>query len=160
MAANDPNVRIDIVPEELWQKILEAANNPLPKSEASDKGKFLHLNESTGAPEWAEGGGVLVVNVSFTYDDVEETWSFTTDKTFAEIVAADTAGQKILAYCTERGYVGTPTWLYVYREDDYTVVNGITDISAGAVGAYYELSFSMDADENVVDVHYWQKLQE
>ncbi len=58
--------------------------NELPAVASSDKGKFLHTNESTGALEWAEGGsggGVLVVH------DVEGTL----DKTWQEIADAEGA---------------------------------------------------------------------
>lgn len=158
---DEPVTRI----EKYLYKIAQGSGG-VPAVEDADKGKFLHANESTGDLEWAtaggSGGGVLVVNVSFTFDDAEETWSFTADKTFAEIVAADGAGQKILAYCTEvtNGSVGTPSWLYVSNVDDDTFVAGTTDIPKGVVGLYSELSFYMDADESTVDVYTWMKKQE
>lgn len=46
-------------------KVAPETPNELPAVGSSDKGKFLHTNESTGALEWAEGGsggGVLVVH--------------------------------------------------------------------------------------------------
>ena len=70
----------------MW--VNKSAPSSLPEVTASDKGKYLKANESTGDPEWASGGssggGVLVVNV--TYD--EATWTYTADKTAGEIVNA------------------------------------------------------------------------
>lgn len=61
---------------------LSDTSSELPSVGASDKNKFLHANESTGALEWAEGGsggGVLVVNGTWS-DNV-----CTLDKTWQEI---------------------------------------------------------------------------
>ena len=82
MAANDPRTRVDIVDEATWNKVLAAGENPLPVPKSTDKGKYLKANDSTGKPEWAEGGssggGVLVVT------DTDGTL----DKTYAEILAS------------------------------------------------------------------------
>lgn len=122
-------------------------------------GEVIALIKAFGG---GSGGGVLVVNVSLTNDDAKGTWSFTADKTFAEIVAADGAGQKILAYCNDvtNGNGGTPSWLHVYHEDDDTFAVGTTDIFAGSDGLYDELTFYMDADKSTVSAYRWIKKQE
>ena len=67
----------------MW--VNKSAPSSLPEVTASDKGKYLKANESTGDPEWAEGGssggGVLVVH------DVDGTL----DKTWQEIADAGVA---------------------------------------------------------------------
>lgn len=65
----------------------------LPAVTASDAGKFLHTNESTGALEWAEGGsgGVLVVHdVEGTLD---KTWQKIHDTPVAVIL--DSTGKRL-----------------------------------------------------------------
>ena len=69
------------------------STDELPAVEDTDKGKFLHANESTGALEWASGGRFVV---TFSYDSETEEWS--ADKTFAECVAAWEAGQTLVAF--------------------------------------------------------------
>lgn len=54
---------------------LSDTSSELPSVGTSDKNKFLHTNESTGALEWAEGGsggGVLVV--TDTNGTLDKTW--------------------------------------------------------------------------------------
>ena len=65
----------------MW--VNKSAPSSLPEVTASDKGKYLKANESTGDPEWASGGssggGVLVVH----FDE-----NGTLDKTWQEIYDA------------------------------------------------------------------------
>lgn len=72
------------------EEMKAASASDLPDIGSSDKNKFLHTNESTGALEWAEGGsggGVLVVH------DVLGTL----DKTWQEIAnAVATTGAAIV----------------------------------------------------------------
>ena len=76
-AAAGENVELP-EPETRIEKYLAviAGKAGVPAVEASDKGKFLHTNESTGALEWAEGGGsgggVLVV--TDTDGTLDKTW--------------------------------------------------------------------------------------
>ena len=73
----------------MW--VNKSAPSSLPEVTASDKGKYLKANESTGDPEWASGGssggGVLVVNVTEPEPDI-----YVCDKTAAEMYAAMTSG--------------------------------------------------------------------
>ena len=105
---------------------VENVPSELPAVTASDKDKFLHTNDSTGAVEWADApdglpavtdvdeGKVLTVNnsgvwvaqtpssgggrfvVTFTQDPDTEEWS--ADKTFDECVAAWEAGKNLFSY--------------------------------------------------------------
>ncbi len=75
------------------------ANNSIhvPVSGTSDAGKMLTVDNS-GNPAWTEAtpsgsSGAEVFNVAFTI--VESTFSFTADKTHAEIVAAHEAGKLV-----------------------------------------------------------------
>lgn len=71
------------------KKDAPATPNELPAVASTDKGKFLHTNESTGALEWAEGGsggGVLVVT------DTDGTL----DKTWQEIHGAMLVGHVVI----------------------------------------------------------------
>lgn len=55
--------------------VSDKTDSELPPVGTSDKNKFLHANESTGALEWAEGGsggGVLVV--TDTDGTLDKTW--------------------------------------------------------------------------------------
>ena len=73
--------------------VSDKTDSELPSVGTSDKNKFLHTNESTGALEWAEGGsggGVLVVNVT-----IDENMLATADKTCKEIIDACLAGGAI-----------------------------------------------------------------
>ena len=73
----------------MW--VNKSAPSSLPEVTASDKGKYLKANESTGDPEWASGGSsggwVLVVNM--VYDEVKD--ADYTDKTWKEIYDAPMA---------------------------------------------------------------------
>ena len=70
----------------MW--VNKSAPSSLPEVTASDKGKYLKANESTGDPEWASGGssggGVLVVDVTWN----DEGTIATLDKTWNEINSA------------------------------------------------------------------------
>ena len=83
---NNDVVRLKVEPVEVYvtdamkaavAKVAPVTPNELPTVEASDKGKFLHTNESTGALEWSEGGGsgggVLVV--TDTDGTLDKTWN-------------------------------------------------------------------------------------
>ena len=103
--SNNDVVRLKIEPVEVKvtdamkaavAKVAPVTPNELPDVGTSDKGKFLHANESTGALEWASGGSGGRFVVTFSYDSDTETWS--ADKTFAECVAAWNAGQTMWAY--------------------------------------------------------------
>ena len=81
---DEPETRI----EKYLYKIAQGSGG-VPAVEDADKGKYLHANESTGALEWAEGGGsggggVLVVNAEY---DGEST--YTLDKTWQECKDAE-----------------------------------------------------------------------
>ena len=77
-------------------------DNSLPEITASDKNKYLHTNESTGALEWAEaqsGGGdvgVFVVHLSFYGSN-----NYVADKTITEIEAALQNGLAIIGVTDE-----------------------------------------------------------
>lgn len=76
-AAAGENVELP-EPETRIEKYLAviAGKAGVPAVEASDKGKFLHTNESTGALEWAEGGGSGggVMVVTDTDGTLDKTW--------------------------------------------------------------------------------------
>ena len=88
----------------MW--VNKSAPSSLPEVTASDKGKYLKANESTGDPEWASGGssgsGVLVV-----HETVSGT-THTLDKTWQEIHDADFVVLKIdgrIYYANEIGEI-------------------------------------------------------
>ena len=76
--------------------------NELPDVGSSDKGKYLHTNESTGALEWAEGGSgggdILIANI--VLEGFPPTLSC--DMSSSEIISAITNGKTVLA-CTPDG---------------------------------------------------------
>ena len=79
----------------------------VPSSSSSDAGKTLTVN-SSGMPAWADASpsgssGADVFNVAFT--QVQSAFSFTADKTYAEIVAAHEAG-KIVRCSVSLGVFG------------------------------------------------------
>ena len=79
----------------------------VPSSSSSDAGKTLTVN-SSGMPAWADvspsgSSGLDVFNVAFT--KVQDAFSFTADKTYAEIVAAHEAG-KIVRCSVNLGVFG------------------------------------------------------
>lgn len=74
---------------------LSDTSSELPSVGTSDKNKFLHTNESTGALEWAEGGsggGVLVVNVDEN-GTLDKTWQEIHDGGFG-VVEMDRNNEK------------------------------------------------------------------
>ena len=78
---DDPVTRI----EKYLYKIAQGSGG-VPAVEDADKGKYLHANESTGALEWAEGGGSgggTVVHAVYNEN------TLTLDKTWQEIKDAD-----------------------------------------------------------------------
>ena len=88
----------------------------LPEVTASDKGKYLKANESTGDPEWADGGsggGVLVVH------EVDGAL----DKTYKQIVDALHTNGVILELALESGTI------MVYLVTDYGEVDGVYPIT-------------------------------
>ena len=64
--------------EKYLAAIYDALGETVPAVESTDKGKFLHANESTGALEWAEGGsgggGVLVASMNLETMTLNKTW--------------------------------------------------------------------------------------
>ena len=103
--------------------------NELPDVGSSDKGKFLHTNESTGALEWAEGGGsgggVLVVTDT----------SGTLDKTWTEIHDAMLSGGAVVSFSeTDTGSVVTA--MYSDKEEAYVII--VCDrVGAGQFATYF-----------------------
>ena len=97
--------------------VSDKTDSELPSVGTSDKNKFLHTNESTGALEWAEGGsggGVLVVTDT----------NGTLDNTWQEIYNA--AENKI------------PTALRVVEEDSINFNWLTTVFKEGDVGFYVD----------------------
>lgn len=148
-----------------------AVEDELPTVTSADKDKFLHTNDSTGAVEWADApsgmpavteqdaGKVATVNnsgvwvaqtpsggrfvVTFSYDSDTETWS--TDKTFAECVAAWDAGQTMFAlglsnsgyYSLSAVYLDEVDVSYISFGGADAETGNITNYGIDADGAYY-----------------------
>ena len=103
----------------MW--VNKSAPSSLPEVTASDKGKYLKANESTGEPEWAEGGsggGVLVVTDT----------DCTLNKTAAEMMTAYENGPVVIKASGEDE--GTP------YTDMFTVVDAHVFGSDYTFGAY------------------------
>lgn len=94
--------------EKFLAAIYDALGETVPSVESTDKGKFLHANESTGALEWAEGGGgsgggdvvvshITVVPGEFLGDDD----TYACDMTVEEIQAAQNSGKTVLGIYDE-----------------------------------------------------------
>ena len=89
----------------MW--VNKSAPSSLPEVTASDKGKYLKANESTGDPEWAEGGssggGVLVVND--TVGMLDKTWQEIADAGFAILrIESDIGITCSIYHSTQDGY--------------------------------------------------------
>ena len=91
-------------------KIAEKIQGMIPAVGTNDKGKYLKTNDSTGALEWAEGGGgggAFVVNVTLT-----SATAGTADKSASEIHAAAEVGNIVMCR-VEQGSVSMFGYLVV-----------------------------------------------
>ena len=128
-ASNDiVDIRIEPVDVVISDAFRAAVNETAPQTPkelpdvgSSDKGKFLHTNESTGALEWAEGGGsgggVLVVTAT----------AGTLDKTWTEIVTAMSTTGAVLAHYDDGDIVDLKTFRNASVDEkngEYTVNTG------------------------------------
>ena len=109
----------------MW--VNKSAPSSLPEVTASDKGKYLKANESTGDPEWASGGssggGVLVVH---------EEESGALDKTYAEIKSASNNRVVIL---NQNGDILYSSYI---GYDSISSAYGVAFFGSESTSAYYE----------------------
>ena len=115
----------------MW--VNKSAPSSLPEVTASDKGKYLKANESTGDPEWASGGssggGVLVVTV--TDGMLDKTWQEIHDGGFGVVAVGDD---------TDISYMPITN---VYRNSgEYGV--GVLDTMAATLATAWYLASSAD----------------
>ena len=108
----------------MW--VNKIAPSSLPEVTASDKGKYLKANESTGDPEWASGssgGGVLVVHESDAELPV-------LDKTWTEIKDACDSGSIVITVTADNDITYLASVPAQYGEDTFVVsfmISGTTD---------------------------------
>lgn len=103
--------------------------NSVPAVTASDKGKFLHVNSTTGNVEWAEGGGsgggTEWLQVGISLNDQEE---FVCNKTAGEILEASPFVLFIEESESDNGV--TISYLSQHFEEDNTYTFTATNISS------------------------------
>ena len=92
-----PSTRDEALMKAIVDRLSDMAEAGVPEVTADDKDKFLHTNDTTGALEWASGGGGGGSNIfvcKFRWGDD----SFVCDKTLSEISDAYFAGTPIIAF--------------------------------------------------------------
>ena len=79
--------------QEVIGKIGDVTGAQLPEPEEADKGKYAHVNGTTGALEYAEvesGGGVEVVTIAYSSGE------YSCDKTYTDISTILSAGTPVI----------------------------------------------------------------
>ena len=123
----------------------------VPSSSSSDAGKTLTVN-SSGMPAWADASpsgssGADVFNVSFT--QVQGSNSFTADKTYAEIVAANEAGKIVLC-----SVLGTFFGHLAEVSDNY-VTFGAESLAGAPLSTKYVFTISTDNSVEFTSLYFY-----
>ena len=139
-------------PQEDWYQAMVTKNKGSLKATNRQEEWYEEIVDSMAS---GGDGNIFIVNATFAFDSVEEEWSVTLDKTFAEISASANAGKIVLCipYESASGATGYPCVMTVESIESFAN----TDVEAGN-DAVYSFSFGIDInDDTYVEATTWSK---
>ena len=129
--------------------VSDKTDSELPAVATTDKGKFLHTNESTGDLEWAtaggSGGGVEIVRFEKT-KAADSNTEGRCDHTLDELIQAYAAGKDILCYISDYNGFITPLGILMVSDDPQSTYAMTPFFMYSDETKNYRISVFMNAD--------------